>query len=300
MENKFVNSFFKTMAPLLLDGAMGSYLQSKYNVNDPDLWTTELLLNSSDIVVEAHSQYISSGADIITTNTFRTNPAALKKANLDESSDKLVNIAVKSAKEAIEYKKVFIAGSNAPAEDCYQSKRTLSLIELKQNHIQHIDNLITSGCDFILNETQSHFDEIELICDYCSSNSIPYVVSLYFDNPDTILSGELITDVIQYINGKSPILISFNCISTNIFSRFIAKHTPDYPWGFYLNCGSGNINDTEISCGISPEQYASTIKPLLNKKSRMIGTCCGSDFSHTQYLRRFIDEKDLHESTGKN
>ncbi len=54
------------------------------------------------------------GADIITTNTFRTNPAALLKSGINDLSV-YVSEAVSLAKQATEGKKVLIAGSNPPA-----------------------------------------------------------------------------------------------------------------------------------------------------------------------------------------
>ncbi len=64
-------------------------------------------------------EYIEAGADIITTNTFRTNPASLFKAGISNAAE-YVKEAVDLAKQAAIGKKVIIAGSNPPAEDCYQ------------------------------------------------------------------------------------------------------------------------------------------------------------------------------------
>ena len=76
----------------------------------------------------------------------------------------------KSVEIAVELKKEFnvlIAGSNAPAEDCYQKERLVSEEALIENHKNHIEWLYSSGCDFILNETQSHLDEIDIISRFC-------------------------------------------------------------------------------------------------------------------------------------
>ncbi len=44
----------------------------------------------------------------------------------------------------------------------------------------HIDALMENGCDFIMNETQSHFDEIKFIAKYCGQNNIPFVMNFFF------------------------------------------------------------------------------------------------------------------------
>jgi homocysteine S-methyltransferase len=68
-----VNPFQKVMSgykPLLLDGAMGSYLQQKGLTTDDLLWTTYINQTNPDLIIQTHMEYIEAGADIITTNTF--------------------------------------------------------------------------------------------------------------------------------------------------------------------------------------------------------------------------------------
>ena len=124
--------------PLILDGAMGSLLQQAGVPADKKAWMTFANSDYPETVLKIHKDYISAGADIITTNTFRTNPAALSEFSPEKQSE-LLMAAVNLAKEARDDLPVFIAGSNAPAEDCYQKERTLSRKELKENHHKHID-----------------------------------------------------------------------------------------------------------------------------------------------------------------
>src|SRR5664279_4587110 len=69
----------RTRRPLILDGAMGSLLQQNGVPRDEHLWMSLANLTHPDKVIELHRQYINAGADIITTNTFRTNPTANKE-----------------------------------------------------------------------------------------------------------------------------------------------------------------------------------------------------------------------------
>ena len=153
--------------PLILDGAMGSMLQSLKVKAKGSLWMSNANIESPERVIEVHKEYIAAGADIITTNTFRTNPAALNEfSEIDQN--KFVKESVALALQARKDLPILVAGSNAPAEDCYQEERTISKKELSHNHKKHIDLLMSAGCDFILNETQSHTDEIKIIAQYCN------------------------------------------------------------------------------------------------------------------------------------
>ena len=274
--------------PLLLDGAIGSYLQQKGFLTDDILWTTIINHISPDIIIQTHLEYIVAGADIITTNTFRTNPASLSKVGLSNAFE-YVKEAVDLAKQARIGNKVLIAGSNPPAEDCYQSTRTIDYNELEMNHKKHIDLLIDNSVDFVLNETQSHFDELQIICDHCDRNNIPYVVSLYILDTLKILSGESLINILSFLKDHDVTAISLNCISPNLFLNIVGSIQLPERWGYYLNCGSGHPTDKIITCGIQPDEYLDSVKKSLAYKPVFIGSCCGSSPAHTKKIREFLD-----------
>ena len=201
--------------PLILDGAMGSLLQQRGYILDDKIWGTNINKLYPGEVLKIHNEYIEAGADIITSNTFRTNPAAFTGSGY-KFNPQYTFEAVSLAKKAVGKSRILLAGSNAPAEDCYKNERDISYDKLKINHINHIDLLLDSGVDFILNETQSHLDEIEIICEYCSTYNIHFIVSLFFTNELKLLSGEKLRDIIYYIQGYAPLAIGFNCIMPSL------------------------------------------------------------------------------------
>jgi S-methylmethionine-dependent homocysteine/selenocysteine methylase len=200
-----------------------------------------------------------------------------------------VKASVQLAKDAAEGQNVLIAGSNAPAEDCYQVERTISKKELEYNHKQHIDELMKNGCDFVLNETQSHFDEIKIICDYCYKQNIPFILSLLVTNKMELLSGENILDVIKFVIDRNPLSIGFNCISPNVFKSLIQRLKLNFNWGMYLNLGLGNYRSRKLVAAISPDGYADFIRQYLVKKPSFIGGCCGSNPNHIKKIKVMLD-----------
>jgi len=280
----------RTHRPLLLDGAMGSFLQQKGIKFHPQLWMSYANLIHAEEVVNAHRAYINAGADIITTNTFRTNPISVSMSCLKIDNLKFVQKSVGLAKEAIGDKSVLIAGSNPPAEDCYKVERTISKKTLESNHAKHIEYLFNAGCNFILNETQSHMDEILFITKFCSKNSIPYVMSLFFTDELKLLSGESLFDVIAKVEEFNPLAVGLNCILPKTFNKVFRHINREKPWGFYLNCGSGELTDDNITCGISPVSYAQQTRKYLKKNPVFIGSCCGSSPNHTKELKKLLDE----------
>ncbi len=276
--------------PLILDGAMGSLLQQKGVKSHKDLWMSIANITHPELVIELHKEYINAGADIITTNTFNTNPTdtiGIKKSG----SKQLVKRAVKLAKKAVGDLPVLIAGSNAPAEDCYQTERTISKRELEQNHKKHIDLLMENGVNFILNETHSHLDEIKIITKYCDKNDIPYIMSLFFTDKLRLLSGEKLSEILKFLNDSKALAIGFNCILPSTMEK--AKAEIDFPanWGLYLNCGDGSFTDTDIQCGIPPEDYSNIINEYRKLSPSYVGSCCGSAPEHIKEIKKVIDGK---------
>ena len=276
--------------PLILDGALGSVLR-KSSFPQTSLWASQANISAPEKVLALHKQYIKAGADIITTNTFRTNPVAFADYNGKYDYKKLIKQSVSLAQKAAESYPIIIAGSNPPAEDCYKKERSISSKLLRLNHHTHINLLMDSGAFFILNETQSHFDEISIICKYCSKNNIPFVVSLFFDDNLNILSGEKVSEVLKFIMDYAPLAISFNCIKPGMLLKLSGKLKLKDNWGAYLNCGTGAYSDDKITGRITPDEYLNIIKSILPLSPSFIGGCCGSTPAHIKLIKEYLDGK---------
>jgi methionine synthase I (cobalamin-dependent) len=288
----------RTKRPLILDGAIGSLLQARGVPKDEYLWMSLASITSPEKVIELHKEYIEAGADIITTNTFRTNPSA-KKEYSTNSGNMLIDLhgfvskSVELAKIATEGTPVLIAGSNPPAEDCYQREVKLTLNDYYWNHELHIKKLFLKGCHFILNETQSHLIEIEKISRICDKEDIPFVMSLFFDKDFNLLSGQSVDEAINLVLKYKPLAIGFNCISSETFLSFIKERKFNFNWGVYLNAGSGELTDSKITACISPEEYQKIIRKILKYNPSFIGGCCGTTPDHIRKIKELLDERTV-------
>lgn len=275
--------------PLILDGAMGSLLESKGLTENNVTWSAKINLKNPDQVLKIHISYIEAGADIITTNTFRTNPYMLNQVGISDYKI-FVKQAINISKNAVDKMPILIAGSNPPAEDCYQHQRKATKKELELNHCYHIETLYENGCHFILNETQSHFDEIKIISEFCSKNKIPFIISIYLDEELKILSGEKYEQVIDYILEHKPLSIGFNCINNSILNKLVLNLNSNLNWGFYLNLydQKSNVQKTYNS----NFNYSDLIKDKLKLKPSFIGACCGSNPEDIKSLKEFLDDRN--------
>ncbi len=277
--------------PLILDGAMGSLLHQKNIPLHKNLWSSIVNITHPEVIKQIHKEYIDAGAGILTTNTFRTNPNAFHNSNLNITNEEFIRCSVQLAINSVETEgTIIIAGSNAPAEDCYQVERLITNNKLDYNHKLQIEQLWESGCDIIWNETQSHWDEIEIICKFCFENSYPFTVNLYFNDDLKLMSGEPLAEAVNFISDFSPIGIGFNCIKPQLLKEYFQKNSPSKNWGFYFNCGKGDVRDEIMSCDLDPNNYIEEIKPFLEMNPMYVGSCCGSSPNHTKAIKELFDE----------
>jgi homocysteine S-methyltransferase len=115
---------------LLLDGATGTELNRRGVDTGLPLWSANALTTDSGLNVlrGVHLDYLKAGADIITTNTFRTHRRVL--AGKGFSAHELTLRAVATANEAVaEFgQRALVAGSLSSLEDCYRPCQHGSLL----------------------------------------------------------------------------------------------------------------------------------------------------------------------------
>ena len=86
--------------PIIIDGAMGTELQNR-GIDIPlPLWSADANLKYPDVVTSIHEDYIISGADIITTNTFAACRHVLAGADLGDETVAINRRAVELARQA--------------------------------------------------------------------------------------------------------------------------------------------------------------------------------------------------------
>ena len=300
----------KHSKPIILDGAQGCLLQEKNpTLFDDDIWMTKINKERPDEIKRVAMEYIDAGAQIITTNTFRTSPYHLevfnkKHLSSNYTSDEEVRNALNPLLELRKEKNIpfYIAGSNAPTEYCYIKKQTLSYEKLKDSHTNHINLLQKHGADLIINETLSFANEVEICQKHCFQNNINNVISLYVVDNGQLNSGERAVDVLRKIDEYKPLAISVNCINLQLFKNLIKEgheliKSLNSGFGYYLNCGDPKNTETNylednFRPFITPNDYVEIIKEYEYLNPVMVGCCCMSTPEHIRAISQYYKEKN--------
>jgi len=274
---------------LILDGATGTEIERRGIEAGLPLWSTRALLEAPSVVAAIHRDYIAAGAEIITANTFRTQARVLARAEETRGRARdLTCDAVALARNAVEdsRKKVFVAGSAPPLEDCYRPDRVPGPRLLRAEHREHALILAEAGVDLILVETMNRIDEARAASSAAAETGLPFLVSLVCGRDGHLLSGEPLAMAIEVIGPLGPIALGINCLAPSAVPACLpALAESDLPFGVYANLGApeeGQPAGRSEAC--SPEEFARLGRSWVNAGACFVGGCCGTTPDHIRAL----------------
>lgn len=285
---------------LILSGAMGTELERRGVDIGVPLWSANALIVSPETVLQIHTDYIEAGADVIVTNTFRTNRRVFANANLADKSFALTKKAVELAHQAREKfpdRNILIAGCVAPVEDCYKPELVPSEHDLASEHAELIERLATFGVDFFLIETMTTIREAYAAGKAAKATGKEFVISFTCKKDGTLYGGEQLGDAIKAAAELEPTMFSLNCISPRYLSSLIHKlksaiHNPksrrvesstEMRFAVYGNIGKPEVREGEMIRDVEPDEYARFAQEWRALGAAMIGGCCGTT---PEYIRR--------------
>ncbi len=279
--------------PLLLDGAIGTELNRRGVDTRLPLWSTWALLEAPEALAAIHRDYVTAGAEILTTNTFRTHRRSLEKADLGGQAADLTAQAVEIARKAIgERPGIWVAGSVAPLEDCYEPELVPADRALKEEHREIVAHLHQAGVDLLLVETMNSIREAVAATEAALETGLPTMVGFVCGREPFLLSGEPVGEAASVLGSLGPVLILVNCTPTpdiHVSLREVMDNT-ELPTGAYGNVGYADEEQGWVNTdSVEPAAYARHAAGWLQMGARLVGSCCGTGPAHTAELRRILD-----------
>jgi S-methylmethionine-dependent homocysteine/selenocysteine methylase len=300
---------------LLLDGATGTELQRRGVDTTLPLWSARALIEAPEVLRAIHADYVAAGADILTTNTFRTQRRSLARAGLGSRMRELTHLAVKIAREAARRtdRQVCVAGSISPLEDCYAPQLVPPDGELWIEHAEMAHDLAQAGCDLLLVETMNTVREAVIAVRCAAATGLPVCVSFVAGvkglPPDlssalnaaeaqsgvTLLSGESITTAVRGVQRLHPAVILINCAPLRhidrAFDELRAAHRGSI--GLYANVGHAHDQiGWTLTDDVRPAAYAQHARQWINHGAAIIGGCCGTTPDHIAALNNVLRNAD--------
>ncbi|OYD15371.1 hypothetical protein CH330_05885 [candidate division WOR-3 bacterium JGI_Cruoil_03_51_56] len=280
---------------VLLDGAMGTELERRGFRTRLPFWSGWALLEAPELVGRIHADYVRAGAQIITANTFRTNPRTVARVGLKQSAKELSLAAIELAHKAIGSKSIVVAGSIAPVEDCYHPELFPGVQEARADFEEHAENLVQAGADLLLIETMNSTVEAKLAAQACSKLSVPAMVSFILRDDRHLLNRDFLEYAVSEVLDFRPSAVLINCTPIPVCRsgiKVLAGRT-EFVSGCYPNIGHPSIaTGWDFSDAVGPDDFARELAGIAADGARILGGCCGTTPAHIQTLAEKISGPD--------
>lgn len=289
----------------LLDGGVGSELKRRGVALSNECWSAESNLLHQSVLTDIHLDYIRTGADVITANTFAATRFVLASAGLEARFEEISRLAVGLARRAADSAKrpVLVAGSLSCLPPKFDTSTYPKAEDELRDYLAVCDCFVRFGADLILLEMMQDTEHAVLACRAAQSSKLPFWIGIScawdsrngrlvaFDNPEQPLD-----TIIEALAPFNPAGISIMHSPPDAIAPAIELLTQYWagPIGAYAeipySANSACAGNRCIENGaVTAEQYAAFAAKWLDLGAEMIGGCCGTTPAHIEALRRLID-----------
>lgn len=283
-----MHRFLKVLAegPLLFDGAIGTefYRRGVYLTNNFE----ELNLSQPHLVRSVHDEYVKSGAQVITTNSYGANRIRLDRFGLGEKAAEFNLAAARLAREAAG-EAIWVAGSVGPSGA--EGARILGpgANEVREIFAEQINALVEGGVDLILLETFTHLVEIRLVLGVVKElhPDLPVIASMRFEPDQKLADGSEPEAVAAALADWGADILGANCgegpeLVFNVARRMLG---PGCPVLAEPNAGTpATVEGRSVYVG-NPEFFGVYGRRMLKAGIRAVGGCCGTTPAHIHSMR---------------
>lgn len=301
---------------LLLDGAMGSTLQSIDLDVERDYLGREncvdlLVRSRPELIQRIHSDFLAAGSDAVETNTFGAN-----KHVFAEFDEELVAWTRELNREAAEVARAacaehatperprFVLGSMGPGTKLL----TLGQIpweRMLDSYREQALGLLDGGVDAFLIETCQDLLQVKCAVNAClaaleasgrTHEEVPIMVSITIETTGTMLMGAEIAAAVTALRSFPIASLGLNCATGPTEMADHVRHLVDN-WDRHVsvvpNAGLPVLVDGQASFPLGAESMAEALRRYLSELGvRIVGGCCGTTVEHIAALRSTIDQLD--------
>ncbi|MBX9839895.1 MAG: homocysteine S-methyltransferase family protein, partial [Silvanigrellaceae bacterium] len=268
---------------ILLGGSTGTLLYEKGIFINRSF--EEVNLSQPDLVYQIHSDFINSGAQIISTNTWGANSLKLKSFGLEKKIKEINTSGAKIARKAAGTN-CWVAGTMGPLGVRIEPWGPTSLDEAKTIFKEQASALIKGGVDLFILEGFPDLSEIQqAILAIKELDDFPIIAmmsineegySLYGTEPEWFIRklDEWGADVVGVDGGNGPAPM------IELLKKI--KKSTKKPIILYPNAGQPRMVDGRLIYMASPEYMGEFARQALLKGAQLLGGSSGTSPAHTK------------------
>ena len=284
----------------LLDGGMGQELIRRGSPRSAEFWSAWAMIEDPDLVRGVHSDYVTAGCDVLTTNSYATFADRLRPHGLADRADELCRTAGRLAREAADSadRPVRVAGSLPPLRHSYNPAPAASYEELVDEYGLMVEQL-AEFVDVFLCETMGALHEARAATDAAraSGREVWTSFTLQGGTGPQLLDG---TPFTQACGEVAADVFLLNCCPPEQITESLPllRKATDHPVGVYANAfhdmpkgwrGRDGSPLPEARTDMSAEPYTKAALTWVEMGADIVGGCCEIGPEHIACIRQALD-----------
>lgn len=274
---------------------MGSELLRRGVASAATLWGVGALIHDPQAVFQVHRDYVAAGCEVLTANTFRVAPYALRRFPRYPKPEELAKTAVRLAREAAcaSTRQVLVLASMTTLEDCYRPDLVPDDATLAREHQRTAALLAAAGPDGLLLETFNTVREARAACQAAVATGLPVIVCFTCKSGGRLLSGENAADAARAVTLPGVVAVGVNCTRISDLMPALTQMAgaTHLPLVAYANNAWYDEQSPHLAAAaVSSEKYARCMLACVAVGARLVGGCCGTTPEDMAAVRAMLDE----------
>ena len=290
---------------ILLDGGVSTEIQKRGVSMDEDVWSGIAHRTHPEITLQVHEDYIRSGSQVITANTYSTARHVLERINMGDQVRSLNEEAVELARKARDNAaadEVWVAGSISSMAPFNNEEEVAVGESVESNYREIAEILAESGVDLLILEMMRETVNSILVIEAALSTGLPVwigysammaddgknVITWRWKNvkskPPTGDFEELVKETIN-LGGDAAGIMHSQVMDTEPALEVMSKHWHG-PKLVYAETGKLEKPDWNFKEICTPEKYSEVLKNWVSSHGvQIVGGCCGTGPEHIRILK---------------
>jgi enediyne biosynthesis protein CalE2 len=283
---------------VVLDGAIGTEILRR-----DVTWADHQLLKRPDVVRAIHADYLTAGADVISTNTFQLTRRSFLQhfrdaehmrhigpPDLETRWTALLSAGVRLADEARQQAglgdRAAVAGAMTTLEWCFRPDLAPSGVQVEEEYREVAQVFADAGADLLLIETVNSIGEAVAAARGARKVGIPFWIAFVPDERGRLFSGETLPEAAAALQPLEPDVLLVNCAPPDDVSVGLRELAPAWkqPLGAYPHIGRFDPPEWLFTDEYPPERYLHEARGWVDQGASVIGGCCGTTPEHISLL----------------
>lgn len=286
---------------IILDGGIGTELQKRGVAMAPGSWCGPGSLYNRPLLTNIHLDYIASGADIITANTFASSRIMLAQDGFENRFSEINKNAVEAALVARQKSgredDILIAGSLSHMVPMQAGTDRVGKTDLSDQYItESLEEMAfllnTQGCDLILLEMMYHPVRIRLALEAAVKSGLPVWAGFSLRREE---NGKFCSfgyddysagDVLESVNPAAVDVMGLMHMDAMVIDPAL-ELLGNYwsgPVSVYPDSGHFKMPEWEFEDVWLPDEFADFARGWIDRGVSILGGCCGLGPEHIRAL----------------